>query len=186
MKIIISLRNPIHRAYSSYWKNLAEGRENADTFLGAINEEIEGIRSPKDTACCWLYRNNYSVHIAHWLSLFPRDNFLILTFEDWIRDPDSAAAKIAEFLEVRPWTVESIPMRTRNQGRMPRFGAGFLGSLDRHRSWRAARFLQRKIVSKQGYPPMDDETKMAMAQHLRDDIRRLERLLQMDFSGWLS
>ena len=186
IKIIISLRNPAHRAYSEYWKNLWEGRENADTFLGAIEEEVNGIRGPKDTGCCWLYRNYFSEHIAHWLSLYPRENILILTFEEWIRTPDSAAAKIAEFLEVSPWTIESIPMRTRNQGRMPRFGAGFLGSLDRHRSWRAARFLQRKIASKQGYPPMDDETKMAMKQYLRDDIRRLEQLLQMDFSRWLS
>lgn len=82
VKIILTLRNPISRAYSQYWKNVRQGRERLYPFDRAIKSEINGDRHHRETAMCCYYKNRYSTHLQQWLDLFDESQILILIFEE--------------------------------------------------------------------------------------------------------
>lgn len=99
-KVIFNLRNPVTRAYSQYCKASRDGKEPAESFEKALEEEMEGIRRPETTGRCWIYKSQYQIHLDEWFSHFPREQILILIMEEWIDDPASGLRPLEKFLEL--------------------------------------------------------------------------------------
>lgn len=91
VKLIASLRHPVDRAYSAYWMWLARGRipANAD-FRTLFYQDHYGLRSQGD----------YFTHLSRYLEYFPRENFLILIYEEVKKDGQKALGDCFEFLGV--------------------------------------------------------------------------------------
>lgn len=89
IKIIVSLRNPVDRAYSHYNHikslNLAPG-ENIQEVIKKYPEMIEN--------------GMYGKYLAKYFELFPRDQILILFYDDLNKEPLNFVKKIYSFLEV--------------------------------------------------------------------------------------
>ena len=51
---------------------------------------------------CQLSSSLYSIHIAKWLTLFPKNQFLFLRMEDMLSSPNAMSAKITKFLDIEP------------------------------------------------------------------------------------
>ena len=94
-KIIFSLRNPVERAYVQFYHALSDKKETVRTFEHAMEAELSGLRSPDTTGRCWIYKNQYQTHLDHWLSFYPKDNILILIYEEWT-DPMSGSLDVLE------------------------------------------------------------------------------------------
>ncbi|MFM7797153.1 MAG: sulfotransferase domain-containing protein, partial [Candidatus Nitrosotenuis sp.] len=96
VKIVVILRNPIDRAYSEY--NLdRELNPHIETFETLVNKEIEEIQTNNSTTenerhtfdsnkKNYLRRGLYYDQLKHWFNLFPRENILILSTEDFATD----------------------------------------------------------------------------------------------------
>jgi hypothetical protein len=107
VKLIASLRDPVDRAYSNYW-NLRS--------TGAITCSFAEARRYHD----WLVEPGlYYRHLKRYLDLFPRENLLVLIFDDLESEPASFIRGVYNFLDVDtkfvPTTVneKSNPARKR-------------------------------------------------------------------------
>lgn len=81
VRLIVSLRDPVDRAISSYFHHLRKGRYGPSTSLFEAAREWPGI----------VEKGRYAEQVAAWTALFPADQLLFLVYEEDIR-PDAAKA----------------------------------------------------------------------------------------------
>lgn len=192
LKIILTLRNPITRSYSQFWKNYRQGRERLDSFSAAIRAELNEGRAPEYHPSCWVYRNRYSEHVSYWLDLFDREQILIIIFEEWIANTESTLNKICDFLEVesqKSWSQSDTP---RNVGGQPRVVALNRLYQDYIQGTLLGRKLQRarithvldKLNSTKGYPEMSEEARRLLSDEFEPMFDELEEMLGRDLNVW--
>jgi len=112
VKLIVLLRNPVDRAYSQYYHAVELGLETLP-FEAAIKDEEE--RTARERArimqdehyesyafkhLSYLSRGIYIDQLQTWMSLFPREQFLILKSEDFYADPASSVKQVLTFLDI--------------------------------------------------------------------------------------
>ncbi len=57
-----------------------------------------------------LVRSIYEIHLAEWLQVFPREQFLFIQLEDYFRDRVSYIRKVVDFLKLSKCTLgKSLP-----------------------------------------------------------------------------
>ena len=104
IKIIIILRNPIHRAYS-HWKLIKKYFGEKRTFEDAIDDELKNRLKENKTFYTaqyhYLQRGLYYHQIKELLKWFPRQNILILFSEHVLQDMNSQYNKVYEFLNLK-------------------------------------------------------------------------------------
>lgn len=100
IKLIFTLRNPINRLYSQYWKNYFQKREKL-TLHRALEEEYKQIRNKHNSTYCWIYKNHYSIHLNHWFSLFPKENIKVIIFEEWTKNKVIINEELMDFLGLK-------------------------------------------------------------------------------------
>ncbi|MEM9325722.1 MAG: sulfotransferase domain-containing protein [Bacteroidota bacterium] len=90
VKLIYILREPVSRAYSHYWMARRKGLVS-NTF-----SELIAQRDPR-----FIGRGFYSGQIEHYLSLFPQEQMMGLTFDSLFNDKSSSLSRILQFIGVR-------------------------------------------------------------------------------------
>ncbi|MEO2019723.1 MAG: sulfotransferase domain-containing protein [Fuerstiella sp.] len=100
VKSILSLRDPVRRAFSQYQKRRVKGTELAVTFRQAIEEELDGRRLPQRDPRCLVYANQYSRHVQRWFRCFPSSQVKIIVFEAWTKDPTATYFDLCGFLNI--------------------------------------------------------------------------------------
>jgi Sulfotransferase domain len=102
VKFVVILRHPVDRAYSHYLMSKRRGFEKLP-FTEAIELEEERIHAGdhEKNHFSYLSRGYYSEQIDRYMKLYPRDQFLFLSFENDIRDNlNNSIQRIQEFLNV--------------------------------------------------------------------------------------
>lgn len=104
LKFIIILRDPIDRAFSNYWHSKVNGFENLD-FYEAILIEDERLSQLSDelkeiAPFAYVGRSHYLKQFKNYLKYFRKEQFLILLFEDLIKNPLKELKEISSFLKV--------------------------------------------------------------------------------------
>lgn len=117
-KIILALRNPLTRAELQFKQAKASRIEKAPTLSAALAEELAGARTPESHPLCYLYRNRYSEHTAHWRRLFGAANIRVFLYEDLMQDLVKVLGDIGQFIGVRPHTPDVLSI-IRAQGELP-------------------------------------------------------------------
>ncbi|RFF29242.1 sulfotransferase [Wenzhouxiangella sediminis] len=125
-KLIVSLRDPVERAWSHYKHMRRLPAPERATFSEAIDRELalleqgaslteENFRqmAPLLHKFGYVNRGHYADQLKHWFSFFPREQFLILNFEDWKKNPIQAADRITQHLGLPKHAYEA---RKANQG----------------------------------------------------------------------
>ena len=85
-RLIYILRHPVERIYSHYIHNLTQGRERRnfkDAVLG------------KDSH--YLNVSRYYLQLSQYLEFFPSEHILVLTFEDFIQQPEKHCSVSSPF-----------------------------------------------------------------------------------------
>ena len=106
VKLIVTLRDPVERAYSQYWDNrrqLAEGR----TFGALLDGPQHQVFNPDRKN--YFTRGLYSVYLERYLALFPREQLLIIQFDELKTDPDQVYRRCFEFIGVDPDAMGDEP-----------------------------------------------------------------------------
>jgi len=183
-RFLAILRNPADRAYSQYAhhvQNKGEERNFRD-FLAA-EEDVFG-------------RGLYYLQLRRYMDLFPGENFLVLIFEEVMKDPAGALGELANFLGIQPGGFDSnLVGRKVNPSYRSRFGK--VGSVVRN--W--GEFLRRsdldwvinaaKALGLRGIfgnagelPRMSPEVRRELLERYDADMAALEGLLRKDLSVW--
>lgn len=112
-KFIVLLRSPVDRAYSQYNMNVKKGFEQL-SFEDAIGKERERLSGSDDPAsltwrrCSYVERGLYVDQLKRWMSVFPRDQFLVIKSEDLYENPGQVLEQTLAYLGLRPWTLASF------------------------------------------------------------------------------
>ncbi len=97
LKLILTVREPVARAYSQYWDNRRHLSEPL-TFAETVARYLEDDYQPGRRG--YFSRGAYMRYIRRYLNLFPRENLLVLVFEDLKTQPEKVYRRIFEFLGV--------------------------------------------------------------------------------------
>ncbi len=206
-KMIVVLRNPVDRAYSHWWHFYSRGQEKLG-FKDAIQADLERIRAGKlidnketiaeyckslDGYLNGIYRTYvdtgyYHEQISRYLEIFPRENLLILSFND-LRDNESdVIEKLRAFLEL---SKDKMPetLGRRNEKRV-------LSTPSRMRSFIKSTGLSKLIPMKYklAYESKqtdniqskhrDQSTIDLLTEHFRPYNERLKELIDFDIDHW--
>jgi hypothetical protein len=101
VKLIISLRNPTDRAFSHWNMRRAKGREPLD-FLDAIKHDLELRAAPGLRGNAHVDRGFYAAQIERVFALFPREQVLIIKYENFRRNYAATVESVFDFLGLRP------------------------------------------------------------------------------------
>jgi hypothetical protein len=128
-RLIVLLRDPVRRAYSHYWHERDKGRETLE-FEAAIAAEparlgdseaalAEGRigRNAAHQHFSYLARGRYADQLERWFALFPREQFLVLRFEDLAREPLVALNRTLAFVGLPP--AQTVRLEARHTRRYP-------------------------------------------------------------------
>ncbi len=115
IKLIVILRNPVDRAYAHWCQKSAKGHETL-SFEEALDKEsgrLEGEEgrladehyvSPPHWMFSYMAKGLYARQLKRYLSLFPRQNLLIVKSEDLLRDnPTEVLRQVGSFLGLSSW-----------------------------------------------------------------------------------
>lgn len=110
-KVIVSLRNPVDRAYSNYNERVGSGAEELATFEEALDAEPRRLAGEAERIVAdphyyslshdshsYLARGRYLEHLTSWLDRFPQDQVLVLFADDLSRNPHQYFVEVCAFL----------------------------------------------------------------------------------------
>ncbi|WP_251923349.1 sulfotransferase family protein [Salinibacter ruber] len=194
--LIAVLRNPIERAYSHYLQLLQSGREPLENFEAALDAEDERVAAGWEWS--WHYRRMglYGQQLARYLEYFDREQLHVYRFEELTEDPPGFAQTVYRMLGVDPSFTPDTGVRRRATG-VPQFDwlHRFIGTPD-HFLRRWSRFVLPEVVRDRilmtvrnanlQKPPLPDVARARLEDVYRDDVHRLEALLDRSFSDWLT
>jgi hypothetical protein len=184
-KLILTVRNPIERAYSQYWDNrmtLSEPHEFAQTLDVALDTTYEPGKPG------YFSRGTYMQYIHRYLELFPPDQLLILLFDDLRDDPSKFYQTCFEFLGVDPDFRPPDMDRAFNPSSVwdnfiynwffthPPAQRVFPSKLKRLVFWGKQKRFR--------YPPMDGVTRRRLIDFYAPWNQELAAFLKRDLSSW--
>jgi hypothetical protein len=112
-RFIVLLRNPVDRAYSQYQMRVRRGIETL-SFEDAIEKEPERLSRSDDPASqswrqySYIKLGLYVHQLKRWMSVFPREQLLIIKSEDFYREPERTLHQVLEYLRLQPWSPEGF------------------------------------------------------------------------------
>lgn len=188
-RIIMSLRNPVDRAFSHYYM---------EHKLGYVNEPLEDIVGGKTrhkNATLWYQQyvelGLYYEQVKRYLDLFGKDQVKIFIYDELSSDMEGMILNVFNFLGIDPSFRPELEDKynTYSTPRNTLFRAIY--------SQKNLRLLARKIIpddkveaiknlflTRRKKPDKHDETVDRMNSIFKPDIIKLEKLLNKDLSHW--
>ncbi len=195
-RIIIMLRNPVDRAYSNYMHLWRDNREYLSFEDGLAQEEAR-IRNAWQVMWYYKKRGLYYDQVKAFMEAFSHVH-VVLT-DELKKNPQDTLKGVYEFLEVATDFQTTQTRKQYNISGFPRFKTfnnfflmknafqrtvravgSFLLTADRYAKFRDA--IRAKFFIRVDMKP---ETRAYLQNEFRDDILKLQDLLQKDLSGWL-
>lgn len=189
IKLIVSLRNPMIRAYSEYW------------FVKKKFGKYKSFRKALQALPRLIESGFYYRYLKNYFNIFPKRNILVLIYEDLEKEPVEFIQNIYRFLGVRFDFLPPLIYQRENQA--PEFYSqslyrleDFLGKKMReHRKLhiifqkfkidRLIKFIHELNYQKVAVrPEMNYYLRRKLQNIYYEDIRRLEKLINRDLSFW--
>jgi hypothetical protein len=193
-KLIAVLRQPAERTYSAYLHCVREGGETLDLASALAAEPVR--KATGWPPGLWLLRDGgfYYRQLRRYYDLFARDQILVALHEDLVRDPRTLLREIFRFVGVdesfEPDVFVSYnPARLHRSSTLERIVSRGRGTRARLLLPPAARNRLRSGLSSlnQMQPaPLDPELRRTLTGEFREDVLKLQELIDRDLSHWLS
>jgi Sulfotransferase domain len=179
-RIIIVVRNPIDRAWSSYWHARRYGREERE-FGQALEEELGSgsQRVPR-----FIRGSTYADSVRRYLELFGDDGVLVLVFEEFAAETRESMRDVYRFLDVDPGFADLVRIEVLNPYSKPRNGL-----VARIYAGRSVRFLAKRLplrvqhraervaLARDGKPALEPKLRRLIAEACIEDVHELEEIL---------
>ena len=164
-RLIVTMRNPVDRAFSAFQMSRRERLEEHESFEAALALEAERLAPEEQRQrsdpnynpplppplgyWSYLQRGRYAEHLARWTELFDREQMLFLGFEDIAANPQRTLDGVYDFLGLPPHRHESFAV----------------------------------LNTGGGYAPMSHDTRAHLLDYYRPHNQRLAELTGIGF-GW--
>lgn len=121
IRLIVSLRDPVERAFSAYKQERYRGFEDlafeqalAAEPIRIVGERERMLADPTYVSYALQHhayraRGQYASQVAHLYSLFGRERVHVVDFGDLTDSPDRVWGPLCEFLGLEPWTPRTFP-----------------------------------------------------------------------------
>jgi hypothetical protein len=191
-KIIVSLRNPVERAFSQYLHMVTVGYTRR-SFKQEIQVSLSARRG--NSAPCWplLEFGRYFEQLRRYCDAFPRSRIHISLYEDLADAPAPLLANLFAFLGVD--SAFTPPVLSRHlQPSVPKLAAAAY-YLKKWQVWAYLRKLAPQplgprmrtlLLRSRASLFMEPEDRAYLTDYYRDDIEKLAVLLGRDLSSWLA
>ena len=196
VKIMAILRQPIDRAYSNFLHTKRADRENVNSFEHAIKIEKERISDNWSPLYHYIQKGFYSVQLKRYYNLFPKENIKVYLFEDVVKTPKETLKDIFKFLNVDE-NIEIDVSKKSNVSGTPKGILGFILKKMRYYNlmpkFAISDYLPTFIISLLFKSVYKDTEKLDSVlrkeltdKYYREEILKLEKLIDRDLSNWLS
>ncbi len=189
-KLIAVLRNPVDRAYSHYAFNRKWLAEKL-SFRDAIKAEAARSQTVYRYRFDYLQRGLYYRQLSAYFKLFPKNQICVLLYDDMCKNPAHFLKEVFAFLEVDENFKPNLSVRYNVSG-IPR-GAitrAIIRTARPLRRWLEANLpaplLSRAAQSMLRRQTIEVADRAQLAEYFREDISRLEELIQCDLTAWLA
>ena len=192
-RLVAVLRQPIERAYSAFVMYRRENREENRHLLNAIEQEHLGKHYAGEIGV-YLARGYYHEPLMTYFDLFGRDNVRVYLYEDFQQQPQAMLDDLHAYIGVDNFQPDMSVIH--NAGGLHKRQV-LKNLLTRPNP---ARFLARKLLPEslrvgmrerikrfdlQKAPALDVETWTVLMEKYREDIVRLQDLIDRDLGHWL-
>ncbi len=176
-KIIITLRNPIDRAFSHYWHEKKKGKYNF-----AFSE----VFSNYDLFSSWIEPGFYALHIKRFAEYFPRHRILFLLFDELVENPERLLEKALEFIGVRHKFKPSVLNKKINQaGTKKNIVFKLLNLVSKYAGEINPAFRKISDIGRAEYVKgISPETRAMLYEMFEADIAETERIARLDLTSW--
>jgi hypothetical protein len=186
-RFLVVLRNPVDRAFSHY--RFRRRQDRLDISFEAFVEAEPNALS----------LGRYGEHLSRWFDHFDRDAFLVLVFEDAVREPDVTRGRLGAHLGVDPegFRRSGTPA---NEAFTPRHGRLYATAVRTARSLRKRELdrvitlakragvvdalKQHRVAPSAPADSVPAELRVRLWRRFEDDVARLERLTGIDLDVW--
>ncbi len=186
-RIIVTLRDPVERAYS-YFRFM---HRNGWMKTG-FEEAVLRRRDIRD-------QNRYAYHIRNWQQSFGVGRVLVCFYDDLEAEPQAYLDRITDFLAIAPIPVAGSPVLSERVNvvseaprsrRLAREARRFRAWLTEHQFNETIQTLDRLGVFKfcftggPKFEPLTDQVDARLRELFRPDVEELERMTGRDLSRW--
>ena len=186
VRLVVSVRDPVQRAYSQYkhWVEERGYREPFETFLA---------EHPSALA-----RGEYFRSICRYLDHFPLDQVHVLLAEELFSGPQPVLRDVFAFLGVDPSAAPAPVARPQNVSAVPRFHRLYVGTkrvtrwlydrggarvVDAAKSLGAPRLFEPRSP-RRAFKPLTAETVERLREHYAPDVAGLSDMVGRDLAGY--
>jgi hypothetical protein len=187
-KIIVTLRDPVERAYSHYKMLVHDGYASNVPMAEAIQRVPNIVGSSR-----------YATHLKRWFDSFGRDRVLVTLYDDLMADEQGYLDRICDFVGQPRVTVVPLDDRAINSFELApknkilrRVALGVRENLQNYDYARLDTFLDRIgfywFCRGRGekFMAMPAELSVRLREELLPEIETLEQMISRDLSGWKS
>ena len=194
-KLIAILRDPVERAYSQFWMHFSRNLEPIADFAQAMQAESELTRSNWSPRWYYKQRGFYYAQLKRYFDLFEREQIKVYLYEDFQTNSLSVLQDIFRFLGVddtfipntdqkhnvtlihknkalHQFLTQSNPIKSLLHPLLP----------SKLRQRFALKLRELNLDKK---PQLLPEVRRQLIEEYREDILKLQELIQKDISHWL-
>ena len=194
-RLIAILRDPVERAYSQFLSLVRQGLEPLTDFAQAMETEEERIRNNWSPRWHYKQRGFYYAQLKHYFDLFDRSQIRVYLHEDFKTNSISVMQDIFRFLDVDdtfvPDTSQKHNMTYIHRNKV-------LHKLLKEQN--PLKSILKPLISsslREGIktnlttlnigkrPQIQPKVREQFIQEYREDILKLQELIQRDLSAWL-
>jgi hypothetical protein len=191
-KLIVLLRDPVERAYSHFWHNVGNGRETLD-FAGAIQHEKVRMNEKWGIGYYYVNRGFYYPQLKRFFDVFDPKQIKVCLFEDLIHNPTDTVQDIFRFLGVNDTYIpENISEKylafSRGKNKYIDKLLEGLNPIKSILKTFVPKQLGKSIINSlttKDKPTFPAEIRRELVQGYREDIFKLQGLIDRDLSKWL-
>jgi hypothetical protein len=194
IKLIAILREPVSRAYAHFMGRRRDGLERRADFAEVAREEL-AMPLPDDVAFGhYLGCGRYHHFLRGYFDAFPREQIRVYLYDDLQANAEALVANLFQFLGVDPSVRPDMRTRYGRTGIPANPVARFVWARSVSvrtalRPWlpRAVRDLVAPVFTRSlARPALDPALRRQLREVFRDDLARLEQLLERDLSHWMA
>ena len=195
-RLVVILRNPIEQAFSHFLYAKRMSVEPLASFTEALGREDERARAGWQPLFGYSRFARFGEQLERYLALFPREQILIRTYDEFRATPETLIAAILAHVGADPTFRPDMSLRP-NEGGVPKSAVwqkflmrpnpitGLTRLMLPERTRRAIRDRLAARNLRRARDRLAPEARMILSERLSDDIARLGTLTGLDFSHWL-
>lgn len=192
IKLIVSLRHPVERAFSNHKFEIRLGRVSGDNTI---------FENALENNPMYLHQSRYFEHLSQWLQYFDQNQIYVILVDDLWHDSLQVLQGLYRFLNVsgdhipaihnqrvnetritKIYLIELLIINTIKLARQARLGR-LVDSLE-NTGVKSAMIKMSKKEESEALPPMRAETRRRLLDYFADDVDRLSTFLDRDLSAW--